>query len=160
MEFAFPAKRETAARNRADDSYQRRSFFMFEIKQMLMVGLGGGLGSIARYKLGGFVLHRTGAWDFPWSTFTVNVLGCFVIGVLAALVERHDFFSNTTRIFLFTGLLGGFTTYSAFAYEGTFLIRKGLFNLAALYAFTTLLAGFAAVWIGFYLVNSLWRAQH
>ena len=133
---------------------------MLEIKQMLVVGLGGCLGSIARYKLGGFVLHRTEAWDFPWSTFTVNMLGCFVIGLLAALVERHDLFSATTRIFLFTGLLGGFTTYSAFAYEGTFLLRKGLFNVAILYASITVLSGFAAVLIGIKLVNLVWPAHH
>ena len=71
------------------------------MKQLLWVGLGGFLGSIARFKLGGFVLHRSEAWNFPVSTFAVNLLGCFVIGMLAALVERHDLFSTTTRLFLF-----------------------------------------------------------
>jgi CrcB protein len=133
---------------------------MFEIKQLLAVGMGGFIGSIARYKLGGFILHQTERSDFPWSTFTVNLIGCFVIGVLAALVERHDLFSPATRLFLFTGLLGGFTTYSAFAYEGTFLFRRGLFNTATAYAFTTLIVGFVAVWIGMSLVNLLWRSPH
>src|ERR1700720_2252534 len=67
----------------------RRSFFM---KQLLWVGIGGFLGSIARYKLGGFVFHRSETWNFPLSTFTVNLLGCFVIGGLAGRVERHDLF--------------------------------------------------------------------
>ena len=62
------------------------------MKQLLWVGIGGFLGSIARYKLGGFVLHRSEPWDFPLSTFVVNLLGCFALGLLAALVEHHDFF--------------------------------------------------------------------
>jgi CrcB protein len=133
---------------------------MLEIKQMLVVGLGGCLGSIARYKLGGFVLHRTGAWDFPFSTLVVNLLGCLAIGVLAALVEQHDFFSASTRLFLFTGILGGFTTFSAFAYEGSFLLRRSLFNAATLYAMLSVLGGLVAVWIGMKCVNLLWPGHH
>ena len=87
------------------------------MKQLLWVGIGGFLGSIARFKLGGFILHRSEPWNFPLSTLVVNLLGCFAIGLLAALVEHHDLFSPPTRLFLFTGLLGGFTTFSAFAYE-------------------------------------------
>ena len=90
---------------------------MFGAKQAIMVALGGALGSVARYKLGGFVLRHALASPFPVSTFCVNLLGCLVIGVLAALVEHHDLFSMETRAFLFTGVLGGFTTFSAFGYE-------------------------------------------
>ena len=89
-------------------------------RQLLMVALGGALGSVARYKLGGFVLHHTQSWDFPLSTFSINVIGCFFIGLLAALVEHHDLFSPPVRLLLFTGLLGGFTTFSAFGYESMF----------------------------------------
>jgi CrcB protein len=94
------------------------------------------------------ILHRTEAWNFPLSTFLVNVSGCFVIGVLAGLVEHHDFFSPSTRLFLFTGLLGGFTTFSAFAYEGTFLIRRDMLIVATFYALLSVVAGFVAVWVG------------
>jgi CrcB protein len=94
---------------------------MLVLKQILIVAVGGAVGSVARYKIGGFALHHTQAWDFPLSTFCVNALGCFFIGVLAALVEHHDLFSSSTRLFLFTGLLGGFTTFSAFGYESAFL---------------------------------------
>jgi protein CrcB len=86
---------------------------MLGFKQIAVVAFGGALGSIARYKLGGFVLHY-GSSDFPTSTFSVNVLGCFLIGLLAALVEHHDLFSPSMRLFLFTGLLGGFTTFFGF----------------------------------------------
>ncbi len=129
------------------------------LKQMLFVGVGGFLGSIARYKLGGFVLHRSAAWDFPLSTFLVNLIGCFAIGMLAALVERHDLFSTATRLFLFTGFLGGFTTFSAFAYEGLFLIRRGSPGVAVLYSGTSIGFGFAAVWIGMKFMDLLWRAH-
>lgn len=72
------------------------------MKHTLIVGLGGFIGSICRYKLGGIVLHHAAAWRFPLSTFAVNVFGCFVIGALAALAEHRDLFSADTRLFLFT----------------------------------------------------------
>src|ERR1700724_4180429 len=103
---------------------------MLGLKQVLIVALGGAIGSVARYKLGGFALHHTQAWNFPMSTFGVNMIGCFAIGVLAALAEHHDLFSPSLRLLLFTGLLGGFTTFSAFSYEGVFLLRRGLFSVA------------------------------
>jgi len=118
------------------------------MKQALIVGLGGLAGSVARYKIGGIILHHSAAWRFPFSTFVVNVLGCFVIGALSSLVEHRDYFSADTRLFLFTGLLGGFTTFSAFGYEGVFLLRRGEIATAAMYAALSVVCGFAAVWIG------------
>jgi CrcB protein len=123
------------------------------MKQMLMVGLGGFIGSIGRYKLGGVILHHTASWRFPLSTFAVNVLGCFVIGALAALVEHRDLFSADTRLFLFTGLLGGFTTFSAFGYEGVFLLRRGEIGIALAYAGLSVLCGVAAVWLALKLFS-------
>jgi len=119
------------------------------MKQALIVGLGGLVGSMARYKIGGVILHHSASWRFPLSTFVVNVVGCFVIGLLAALVEHRDYFSADARLFLFTGLLGGFTTFSAFGYEGVFLLRRGEIAIAAAYAALSLVCGFAAVWLGF-----------
>jgi CrcB protein len=117
------------------------------MKHAVIVGLGGCVGSIGRYKLGAVILHHTSSWRFPLSTFAVNVLGCFVIGALAALVEHRDLFSAETRLFLFTGLLGGFTTFSAFGYEGMFLIRRGEVGIALLYAGLSVVCGLAAVWL-------------
>src|SRR5213082_1886604 len=74
---------------------------MLVLKQILIVALGGALGSVARYKIGGFALHHTQALDFPLSTFCINALGCFFIGVIAALVEHHDLFSASARLFLY-----------------------------------------------------------
>jgi CrcB protein len=119
------------------------------MKQLLIVGAGGFVGSVARYKIGTFLLHHSSSWRFSLSTFAINVSGCFIIGVMAALAERHHFFSPDTRLFLFTGLLGGYTTFSAFGLEGTFLMRRGEIAVALVYALLSVLCGFVAVWLGF-----------
>ena len=118
------------------------------MQQILLVGLGGFLGSIARYKLGGLVLHHTMDWRFPFGTFVVNVLGCIVAGVLSGVIERHSFFSPDTRILLFAGVLGGFTTFSAFGVETVFLLRRGEVTIAFAYVALSLLCGIGALWLG------------
>jgi CrcB protein len=133
---------------------------MLILKQILIVGLGGAVGSVARYKIGGFALHHTQAWDFPVSTFCVNALGCFIIGLLAALVEHHDLFSAPARLFLFTGLLGGFTTFSAFGYESAFLLRRGLLQVMTEYISLSIVCGVVAVFAGMKLVDVLWPPHH
>ena len=122
---------------------------------ILLVGLGGFIGSVARYKLGGWVLHLTVQEKFPFGTFAVNVAGRLVAGVLAGLVEKHDLFSAETRLFLFTGLLGGFTTFSAFGLETMFLLRRGEPWVAAIYAGASVLLGVIAVWLGIKIVYVL-----
>jgi len=122
------------------------------MKAMLLVALGGALGSVARYKLSGLVLHHTVDWRFPAGTFTVNVLGCLAAGVLAGLAEEHDLLSPDTRILLFTGLLGGFTTFSAFGLETVFLVKRGEIGIAAVNVALSLIAGLAALWLGLGLV--------
>lgn len=117
------------------------------MKQILIVGIGGFIGSVARYKLGGFILHHSQGWQFPLSTFVVNVIGCLTMGVLAGLAEKHNLFSSDTRLFLLTGLLGGFTTFSAFSYEGVCLLRRGEGMTAAIYAMLSVVVGFGAVWL-------------
>ena len=133
---------------------------MLAFKQLIIVALGGALGSIARYKLGGFVLHHTEGWNFPVSTFIVNLLGCWVIGLFAGLAEHHDLFSPLVRLLLFTGLLGGFTTFSAFGYESIFLIRRHLFPPALAYVTLSVLCGLAAVFAGIKLIDLLWPPHH
>lgn len=133
---------------------------MLGLKQILIVALGGALGSVARYKLGGFALHHTGSWNFPISTFSVNVIGCLLIGILAALVEHHDLFSPSVRLLLFTGLLGGFTTFSAFGYESIFLLRRGLLSIAAGYVSLSVAGGLFAVVLGMKLIDQLWPPHH
>ena len=122
---------------------------------ILLVGLGGFIGSVARYKLGGWILHLTVQEKFPFGTFAVNIAGCLVAGVLAGLVEKHELFSAETRLFLFTGLLGGFTTFSAFGLETMFLLRRGEPWVAAIYAGASVLLGVVAVWLGIKIVYVL-----
>ena len=133
---------------------------MLGMKQMLVVALGGALGSVARYKFGGLVLHHTPTWDFPMSTFCVNLIGCLVIGVIGGLVEHHDLFSSSVRLLLFTGILGGFTTFSAFGYETLFLLRRGLLHLALLYVLLSVLCGVMAVFGGMKLIDLVWPPHH
>ena len=118
------------------------------MEHLIPVGLGGALGAIARWKLGGWLLHLTVQEKFPYPTFAVNVAGCLVIGLLAGLAERHEMFGPGTRLFLFTGLLGGFTTFSAFGLETLFLLRRGEPWIAAAYVAGSVLAGLLAVWVG------------
>jgi len=129
------------------------------MKAILIVGLGGLIGSVARYKAGGWVLHHTVLERFPYSTFAVNVIGCFVAGVLAGLVEKYDFFTADTGLFLFTGLLGGFTTFSAFGLDAIYLVRHGELMTAASYAALSVILGIVAVWLGLRLIAS-WSQVH
>ena len=123
------------------------------MKQILLVGLGGFIGAVGRYKIGGWVLHHTPDWRFPLSTFVINIAGCFIIGLLSGLAEKHDLFTADVRVFLMPGILGGFTTFSAFAYEGIFLMRRGESHIALLYAALSVICGFAAVWLGTRLIG-------
>src|SRR5688500_19339113 len=92
---------------------------------LVLVGIGGALGAIARWKLGGFVLHHTADWRFPLSTFIVNVAGCLAAGLLAGMVVKLDMFSAGARLFLFTGLLGGLRPFSAFGGGRVCLVPRG-----------------------------------
>jgi CrcB protein len=118
------------------------------MKGILIVAAGGALGSIARYKLSGYVLHLTLDWRFPAGTFAVNVLGCLLAGLLAGLAEQHDLMSSETRLLLFTGVLGGFTTFSAFGLETMFLLRRGDGLVALANIVLSVVAGLAALWLG------------
>ncbi|MFM8229890.1 MAG: fluoride efflux transporter CrcB [Chthoniobacterales bacterium] len=130
---------------------------MNQAVNLLLVGLGGFAGAVTRYLLGGWILHHASATKFPWSTFAVNVLGCLVIGLLSGVAERFDAIGPHARLFLFTGLLGGFTTFSAFGFETFFLLRRGEWLVAALYAGASVAVCVLAVWTGFRLIHSLPR---
>ncbi len=112
---------------------------------------------MASYKLGGLALHLTAQERFPLGTFAINVAGCLAVGVLAGAAERFDLFGPDARLFLVTGLLGGFTTFSAFGFETTLLLRRGEPLVAATYAGASVLFGIAAVWLGMKLVSVLPR---
>lgn len=116
-----------------------------------MVALGGAVGSVARYKLSGYVLHHTLDWRFPAGTFAVNVIGCLIAGLLAALAEKQGFLSADARLLIFTGLLGGFTTFSAFGLETMLLLKRGEWMIASANVVLSVLAGLFALWLGMHL---------
>jgi fluoride exporter len=122
------------------------------MKQVLLVGLGGCLGAVARFKLGGWILHHSDDWRFPLGTFCVNVLGCLIAGLLMGLIERQQMFSADTRLLLFTGILGGFTTFSAFGVETVFLLRRGEWWIALAYVVASVVCGLALLGAGMALV--------
>lgn len=124
------------------------------MKQLLLIGLGGGLGAIVRWKLGGLVLHSTTDWRFPLGTFLVNVIGCLIAGVLAGLVIKQDLFTPDTRLFLFTGLLGGFTTFSAFGLETVHLLRRAEYTVALAYVVLSVACGVLGLWLAMCAVPS------
>ena len=126
------------------------------MNNLLIVAAGGALGSMGRYLMSGWLLHRFVAWQFPIGTFTVNVLGCLFVGILGALVVKHDLLTPEARLFLFTGIAGGFTTFSAFGLETFHLIRNGEVAIAAAYVALSVLVGLLVLWAGFSAAYKLW----
>jgi CrcB protein len=124
------------------------------VKAIILVAAGGALGSVARYLLSGWVLHQVIGWRFPLGTFLVNTIGCLAVGVLGGLVVKSDFFSPDTRLLVFTGIAGGFTTFSAFGLETFYLLRRGEAMVAGSYVLSSVVVGLAVLWLGFVLVPS------
>lgn len=118
------------------------------MQRFVLAGLGGFIGSALRYGLGGLLLRPKGAAAFPLETLIINVSGCLAIGFLSALAEIRGVFAGPSRVFLFIGLLGGFTTFSSFGYETFQLLRDGQDRMALVSAILQLVLGIGAVWSG------------
>ena len=116
------------------------------MQAVLLVALGGAIGSVLRYETGALVLRHVGTTQFPWGTFTVNVAGCAIAGLLAGLGEHFEFLTADVRLLLFTGFLGGFTTFSAFGVETIALIERGEWAIAGTYVALSIACGLAALW--------------
>jgi len=109
--------------------------------------VGGGLGAVLRYELGGLVQRSTGGF-FPWGTLVVNASGCLAIGLLATLLEERSSLGPTWRLFLLVGVLGGYTTFSTFGLETWRLIESGDWLRAAGNAGGSVAIGLVAVATG------------
>jgi len=115
---------------------------------VLFVGLGGFIGSILRYGIGLLLKKTSWGGGFPLSTLGVNIVGCLAIGLLAGWAEQSSVVSANGRVFLFVGLLGGFTTFSSFGYETIGLLRTGNMLFACLNVGVQVIGGLLAVWLG------------
>jgi CrcB protein len=121
-------------------------------KYIILIGIGGMAGSIARYLTGTYV-SRFFPSHFPYGTFAVNMTGCLVIGVVFGLSDRYHWFTDDWRIFLATGFCGGYTTFSAFAIENVQLLQHSNYFTFALYSIASFTLGLLAVFIGLSLVK-------
>jgi len=107
---------------------------------LLLVALGGGIGSVARYLVGGWFADRFGP-AFPYGTFVINVTGSFIIGFFLAFAQERISLSPYWRLFFAVGFVGGYTTFSTFEYESVRLLQDGEMLLGALYLLGSVLTG-------------------
>jgi CrcB protein len=116
------------------------------MKLTLMIGSGSFIGGILRYLLSQYIQVRNSSL-FPWGTLAVNIMGCLLIGVVFGLAEKGNM-TQTLKLFLTTGILGGFTTFSAFSVETFTLLRSGQQVVAIAYIGSSVLIGLLATFIG------------
>jgi len=119
----------------------------------LFVILGGGAGALFRY-LTTLLCARFFGAGFQFGTVLINLVGCFLIGVAMAITERNNLLSPALRLFFITGFLGGFTTFSTYAWESVHALRTASFATAALHVFVSNVAGIGLVFAGFWSVKS------
>lgn len=113
----------------------------------MIVLAGAGLGGVARYALGTWIMAKSG-WRFPLGTFVINVSGSFLIGLMMSAISERIEVHPHWRLFLVVGFLGGYTTFSSFEYETLQAMRDGARWMGLLYVAGSVLAGYAAVWLG------------
>ncbi len=123
-------------------------------RSILLVAIGGLIGSVLRY-LAAIAFSTQTTSSFPFATLTVNVIGCFAIGVIFALSEKGNILTPEWRIFLTTGFCGGFTTFSSFSYESIKLLQDGQFLSLSANVILSVLLGLAATYLGMILVKAL-----
>ena len=122
--------------------------------QLILVAVGGALGSVSRYALSTAV-QRFSSPFFPYGTFVVNVLGCLVFGIIMGAARERFVLGPSERAFLLIGILGGFTTFSTFSYETFALLQDGEFARAFANAAGQLICGLVALWAGYAAVAAL-----
>ena len=124
------------------------------LKNLLIIGSGGFIGSIARYLVSQLNLS-VNFHSIPVGTLLVNIIGCFLIGFLSGIADKSMILSTEWRLFLMVGLCGGFTTFSAFANENLMLMHNGQMLAVLLYTALSILLGFLAVYFGYIITNLL-----
>lgn len=122
------------------------------LKAIVLVGIGGGMGSVLRYMTSSFMTKYFPS-SFPWGTLSVNVLGCLLMGVLLSLGERQSWMNNDLRLLWLTGFCGGYTTFSTFASENIQLWQSGQILTVIAYTIASVLLGLVAVRLGLVMVK-------
>lgn len=125
-------------------------------KVLFIIGSGSFLGGVSRYLLARFVQNNYLS-SFPYGTFWVNILGCFLIGLFYGISEKSQFLTSEWRMFLTVGFCGGFTTFSTFAHENLSLMKDGNFLHLALYAGFSVFLGITATYLGNQMVHVVWK---
>ncbi|MFD2568905.1 fluoride efflux transporter CrcB [Pseudotenacibaculum haliotis] len=121
------------------------------MKQLLLVFVGGGFGSVLRYLLGKYL--NSSETGIPYGTFAANILGSLLIGFILGLAAKNEALTQNQTLLLATGFCGGFTTFSTFAYENHIFLKSGDFSSFAFYTIASFVVGFLAVFAGIYLVK-------
>ena len=124
---------------------------------ILLIGVGGFIGTVLSYWLSGAVQALAGSAGFPFGTLAVNLTGCFVIGFLSQLADAREVFTPESRAFVFVGILGGFTTFSTFGNESLNLLRGGENLYTLVYVGAHVALGLGAVWLGRAAAYGIWR---
>jgi len=124
---------------------------------VIFVALGGALGSVSRYLLGTWTQTLSKSIDFPYGTLAVNLIGCFLIGALSQLAETRGVFTSESRVFVFIGILGGFTTFSSFGNDTINLFRDGETLNALANVGSNVIVGLMLVWLGRAVAYLIWR---
>ena len=119
-------------------------------RNILLVGLGGGIGSMLRYVC--WLLFNSKY--FPYATLVVNIAGSFVIGIVIALSLKNAGLTDNWKLFIATGICGGFTTFSAFSMENMLLLQNGKYTLALTYILISVILGIVAAWVGFKIMDT------
>ena len=121
----------------------------------MIVGAGGFIGSALRFAVSGWVQRLAAASVMPYGTLVVNVLGCLALGLLGGIAEHRQMLEPAQRLFLMVGILGGFTTFSTFAFESVALMQDAELAKAALNTLAQIVLGFGAAFAGYVLARVL-----
>lgn len=124
---------------------------MLLMKQLLLVFIGGGFGSVLRYIIGKYL--NSAQTGIPYGTFAANILGSLLIGIILGLAAKNNTLNQSQTLLLATGFCGGFTTFSTFAYENHMFLKSGDFTTFAIYTIASFILGFLAVFLGMFLVK-------